>query len=68
MAVETGDSMTVRILLSASLLRVGVNQIICRLSSGSYTGLERAARLGHRGVVKVLLDHGADVSLDYRSD
>lgn len=65
MAIEVGDSMTVRLLLGASLLRVPVNQIICYDGIMRLTAIERAALLGYRDVVKVLLDHDADVKSSF---
>lgn len=65
LSIEIGDSMTVGVLLGASLLRIGVNQIVCQHSNMRYTAIERAAQLGHRDVVKVLLKHKADVNLSF---
>lgn len=64
-AVEVGDARTVDFLLKESLPGIGVNSFICSSGEAKYTPVERAAGLLHTNVVKILLDHGADINLSH---
>ena len=64
-AIEVGDARTVDFLLRESLPGLGVNGFICSYREAKYTPVERAAGLLHTNVVKILLDHGADINLSH---
>jgi ankyrin repeat protein len=66
-AIEVGDARTVDFLLNQSLPGVQANRFIFSEGDVMYTPIERAAALRHTGVVKTLLNHGADVNLSDRS-
>lgn len=68
-AIEVGNDMIVDFLLKEDLPDITVNGFICSYRGNKYTPVERAAGLQHTNLVKVLLEHGADINLsDSRSD
>ncbi|XP_019637301.1 PREDICTED: uncharacterized protein LOC109479753, partial [Branchiostoma belcheri] len=61
-AVGTGDEQTVRIALQAGR---DVNQ---RFTLGGWTALHVASKNGQTGVVKLLIQHGADLTVRSKGD
>ncbi|KAE8444657.1 hypothetical protein EG329_014405 [Mollisiaceae sp. DMI_Dod_QoI] len=67
-AIEIGDEAVVSEILSINTSGIDVNQEVCSHNGRRYTAIERASMLRHKGVIKVLLRHGADVHKTYRPE
>ncbi|KAL8800933.1 MAG: hypothetical protein Q9182_004815 [Xanthomendoza sp. 2 TL-2023] len=61
-SIEAGDAQMVDLLLRQPLLGSQVNSIVCHHDGSKYTPIERAAALLDSKVIRVLLEHGADVN------
>ena len=61
-AIEAGDESAANFLLANSRLNVRPSDFL-RVNGIMYSPLGRAASLGHTPVVKVLLNHGADINI-----
>ena len=64
-AIEVGNDIIVDFLLKEDLPGITVNGFICSDRDEKYTPVERAAGLQHTNLVKVLLEHGADINLSF---
>lgn len=64
-AIEVGDALLVRTLLTHSAASIDPNQEIFHISPRKYTLIERAASLQHKEVIEVLLNSDADVNKTY---
>ncbi|KAL8803232.1 MAG: hypothetical protein Q9200_006298, partial [Gallowayella weberi] len=62
-SIEAGDAQLVDLLLRQSLLGIQVNSFMCHQDGFRCTPIERAATLLHSKVLRILLEHGADVNL-----
>ncbi|PSN59534.1 ankyrin [Corynespora cassiicola Philippines] len=60
-SIEVGDAQVVSWLLQDKALKIDPNKEVCSADGFRYTPIEWASSLSHRGVVEVLLQHGADV-------
>ena len=61
-AIELGDASLIDLLLNENSLGIDVNRMWCRIKGSRYTPIERASRLRHEEVIKVLLEHNSDVN------
>ena len=61
-AIELGDASLIDLLLNEKSLGIDVNRLWCRVEGNRYTPIERASRLRHDKVIKVLLEHESDVN------
>lgn len=66
-SIEIGDSDSLDYVLKSSIYDIHANRII-RSRDDSYTPLHRAIRLGHKEVIRVLLNHGAEVNVGFHDD
>ncbi|KAI0851090.1 hypothetical protein F5Y00DRAFT_267803 [Daldinia vernicosa] len=65
-AIETGDSVTAKAILSNKSLAIDVNRQSYFTWGRQYTLIERASTLRHKNLIDVLLNEGADVNKTYQ--
>ena len=61
-AIEFGDARLIDLLLSKKSTGIDVNEFWCHIEGTRYTPIERGSLLRHKEVIKVLLEHDADVN------
>ncbi len=61
-AIELGDARLIDLLLSKKSTGIDVDEFWCHIEGNRYTPIERGSLLRHKEVIKVLLEHDADVN------
>jgi ankyrin repeat protein len=61
-AIEVGDAKIVDLLLTEKVAGIDPNEQVCIVEGEKFTPIERASDLRHKNVIRVLLDHDADVN------
>jgi ankyrin repeat protein len=61
-AIEVGDAKIVDLLLTEKVAGIDPNEQVCIVNGEKFTPIERASKLRHKNVIRVLLDHDADVN------
>jgi ankyrin repeat protein len=61
-AIEVGDAKIVGLLLIEKVAGIDPNEQVCIVKGEKFTPIERASDLRHKNVIRVLLDHDADVN------
>ncbi len=61
-AIELGDARLIDLLLNKKSTGIDVDEFWCHIEGNRYTPIERGSLLRHKEVVKVLLEHDADVN------
>ncbi|KAI1383620.1 ankyrin repeat-containing domain protein [Hypoxylon trugodes] len=67
-AIEIGDEVTLKAILMNKTLMIDINQQVCLIEGRRYTPIERASILKRKSIIRIMLDHHADVNKTYPCD